>query len=335
MEARSFDAPRRAGTVANQGSIVARRQGAQAGSAEMGIRRESDLEARIGSAWGWCVGRATTTEKGTETTISGSTCVRLPASQAQQHRQAIERGLVTPWFAFSVTPRGAIVAHWSAWPMTTQSHLLEVSLDRALYLGPRQLQLMRVFWAHGALTVSELLERLAADPPLAYTTLMSLCVRLYEKGLLTRRKRTEESNRLGVAYIYAPTHSEAEYTRRTIGRSLQQYFSRPDANDVSPVEAPSLAEDLAELGMLPLADGQQTIASLLERAELAEQAAAQAMVKLRQAEERIATLERRAGGRASYGHRTAPCGESGAATEQAAKAGAPQARTTRHHRRAS
>jgi predicted transcriptional regulator len=178
--------------------------------------------------------------------------------------------------------------------MTTQSHLLEVSLDRALYLGPRQLQLMRVFWAHGALTVSELLERLAADPPLAYTTLMSMCVRLYEKGLLDRRKRTEESNRLGIAYIYTSTLSEAEYTRRTIGRSLQQYFSRPDADNANLNQELSLTQELAELGMLPLVDEQQAIASLLERAELAEQAAAQAVVKLRQAEERIAALHRRA-----------------------------------------
>jgi predicted transcriptional regulator len=66
--------------------------------------------------------------------------------------------------------------------MTTQPRLLDAPHDRALYLGPRQPQLMRVFWTHGAVTVSELLGQLAADPPLAYTTLMSMCVRLYEKG---------------------------------------------------------------------------------------------------------------------------------------------------------
>jgi BlaI family transcriptional regulator, penicillinase repressor len=178
--------------------------------------------------------------------------------------------------------------------MTTQPRLLAAPHDRALYLGPRQLQIMRVLWTHGPGTVHDLRERLAAEPPLAYTTLMSLCVRLYEKGLLDRRKQTEESNRLGVAYIYIPTLSEAEYTRRTIGRSLQRYFSRADANDVKMGEELSLAEELAELGMLPLADGQQTVASLLERAEVAEQSAVQAVMKLCQAEERIATLERRA-----------------------------------------
>jgi hypothetical protein len=87
---------------------------------------------------------------------------------------------------------------------------------------------------------------------------------------------------------------KAEYTRRTIGRSLQRYFSRPDANDVHLDDQLPVAQGLAELGMLPLADGQQTIASLLERAEVAEQSAAQSVVKLRQAEERIVALERRA-----------------------------------------
>jgi predicted transcriptional regulator len=178
--------------------------------------------------------------------------------------------------------------------MTTQPHLLAAPLDRALYLGPRQLQIMRVFWVHGALTVGELLKHLAADPPLAYTTVMSLCVRLFEKGLLTRRTLTEATYQRGTPFLYAATLSEAEYTRRTIGRSLQRYFGRADANDVNPGEELPLAEELAELGMLPLAGEQQVAASLLERAEQAEQAAVQAAIKLRQAEERIAALERRA-----------------------------------------
>ena len=51
-----------------------------------------------------------------------------------------------------------------------------------------------------------------------------------------------------------------------------------------------LPHEFAGLALLSLANEQQTIASLLERAEVAEQTAAQAVVKLRQAEERIAVL---------------------------------------------
>jgi hypothetical protein len=79
----------------------------------------------------------------------------------------------------------------------------------------------------------------------------------------------------GISYLYATALSEAEYTRRTIDRSLQRYFSHPDANQLKMGEESSLAQELAELSMLPLADGQQTVATLLERAELAEQSARQ------------------------------------------------------------
>jgi predicted transcriptional regulator len=178
--------------------------------------------------------------------------------------------------------------------MTTQPRLLAAPHDRALEIGPRQLQIMRSFWTHGPGTVHDLRERLDADPPLAYTTLMSLCVRLFEKGLLTRRKLTDVTKGQGIPYIYPAALSEAEYTRRTIGRSLQRYFSRIQTDDVDPHDQSIVTQGLAELGMLPLADGQQSIASLLERAEVAEQSAAQATVKLCQAEERSAALERRA-----------------------------------------
>jgi predicted transcriptional regulator len=178
--------------------------------------------------------------------------------------------------------------------MPAQTRLLDAPHDRALQLGSRQFQIMRVVWTHGPGTVQDLRERLNADPLPAYTMLMSLCVRPFEKGLLTRRTLSEAPYQRGISYLYAAALSEAEYTRQTIGPSIQRYFSRPDTNDMNPGEELPFADELAELGMLPLADGQQAIAGLLERAEVAEQAAALAVVKLRQAEEHIITLERRA-----------------------------------------
>jgi predicted transcriptional regulator len=75
--------------------------------------------------------------------------------------------------------------------MSKQSCLLDAQHDRALPLGPRQLPIMRVFWTHGPGTVHDLRERLDIERLLAYTTLMSLCVRLHEKDLLTRRTLSE------------------------------------------------------------------------------------------------------------------------------------------------
>src|SRR5690242_4071102 len=54
MGARSFDAPRRAGTVANQGSTAARRHRKQAFVIEVSVRWESDREARIEGVWTRC-----------------------------------------------------------------------------------------------------------------------------------------------------------------------------------------------------------------------------------------------------------------------------------------
>ena len=56
----------------------------------------------------------------------------------------------------------------------------------ALLLGPRQADVMRLLWLHGPATVKALHERLHAAYGLAYTTVMTLCVQLYEKGLLDR-----------------------------------------------------------------------------------------------------------------------------------------------------
>jgi hypothetical protein len=57
----------------------------------------------------------------------------------------------------------------------------------ALLLGPRQAEVMRLFWTYGAATLREIHARLPNEPALAYTSVMTICVRLTEKGLLTPR----------------------------------------------------------------------------------------------------------------------------------------------------
>ena len=52
-----------------------------------------------------------------------------------------------------------------------------------LLLGPRQADVMRVFWSHGPATGRELHARLGAAHGLAYTTLATICVRLADKGI--------------------------------------------------------------------------------------------------------------------------------------------------------
>src|SRR5687768_14288597 len=61
---------------------------------------------------------------------------------------------------------------------------------------------MRLVWAaDGPLTVKDMYDALRAQRKLAYTTAMSVCVKLAEKGLL--RRELIEGNQYG-AYKYTP-----------------------------------------------------------------------------------------------------------------------------------
>jgi len=94
--------------------------------------------------------------------------------------------------------------------MTTH---LESAQDLALLLGPREADIMRLLWTRGPATVREIHTDLTTNTPLAYTTIMTTCVRLTEKGLLERRRVTVADQRAhaGKAYIYTPYLSEAEF----------------------------------------------------------------------------------------------------------------------------
>lgn len=69
--------------------------------------------------------------------------------------------------------------------MTTH---LESAQDLAVLLGARQADIMRLLWTHGPATVREIHTQLTARTPLAFTTVLTLCVKLTEKGVLERHK---------------------------------------------------------------------------------------------------------------------------------------------------
>ncbi len=111
--------------------------------------------------------------------------------------------------------------------MPIQRSYLESTQDLASLLGPRQADIMRLLWTRGPATVRQLLTWLTADPPIAYTTIMTICVRLTEKGLLERRLATnaDESARYGQAYVYAPRVSEDEFMRAAVGRQIDSLIT--------------------------------------------------------------------------------------------------------------
>ena len=93
---------------------------------------------------------------------------------------------------------------------------LAAPLDRVLVVGPRGLDILRLLWKHGPATVRQLHTWLSTEPPIAYNTLLTICVTLTTKGLLTRRAATELP---GHPYIYEPTIGPATFTHVMVGRT--------------------------------------------------------------------------------------------------------------------
>lgn len=73
-------------------------------------------------------------------------------------------------------------------------------------LGDLEAVVMDHLWSiDEGMTVRDVLERLDREPPLAYTTVLTVMDNLHRKGFLTREKE-------GRAYRYLPTKGRAEYT---------------------------------------------------------------------------------------------------------------------------
>ena len=83
---------------------------------------------------------------------------------------------------------------------------------------------MEMVWDRGGgwLTPREVLELLIPERELAYTTVMTILVRLWRKGLLERRKD-------GRAYAYHAVHSREEWTARRMGELLEVADDRAEA----------------------------------------------------------------------------------------------------------
>jgi predicted transcriptional regulator len=85
-------------------------------------------------------------------------------------------------------------------------------------LGELELDVMRVAWEHGAVTVRDVLETLVQTRPLAYTTVMTIMSRLADKGLLI-------TDRHGKTYRYRPAQSREEFEAQIVGQVVQSLIS--------------------------------------------------------------------------------------------------------------
>jgi predicted transcriptional regulator len=97
---------------------------------------------------------------------------------------------------------------------TKAAHRLATGNDALTkLLTPAEAEIMRLVWREGYTTVKQVHSVLAQHRDLAYTRTMTTMHRLSLKGVLTRRRE-------GLAYVYLPSLSEAEFVAQRLGDIL-------------------------------------------------------------------------------------------------------------------
>lgn len=95
--------------------------------------------------------------------------------------------------------------------MTTPLRRIRRAADGNL-LGPLENEVMDIVWKRGPVTVREMVEDVGRARDLAYTTVMTVMVRLHAKGLLLRERN-------GKTYLYRAAFTQDEHHAR-ISRDL-------------------------------------------------------------------------------------------------------------------
>lgn len=88
---------------------------------------------------------------------------------------------------------------------------------RSNTLTEAELRLMRLLWTRGESAVSDLVQALPEDTPLAYTSVLTTIRILEQKRYVRHRKE-------GRAFLYIPCVAEHEAQRSEIQHVLQRFF---------------------------------------------------------------------------------------------------------------
>jgi BlaI family transcriptional regulator, penicillinase repressor len=86
---------------------------------------------------------------------------------------------------------------------------------RSATLTAQELQLMKIVWERGAVTVRDVYEQLVQHRKIAYTTVMSGLKTLEQKGHLRSTQRER-------AYVYEPTRPQSQ----VIGGMVREFVER-------------------------------------------------------------------------------------------------------------
>lgn len=122
--------------------------------------------------------------------------------------------------------------------------------DESAVLGPLEQRVMARLWQAGSQAVGEVMEALngSTERQLAYTTVMTILVRLHEKGLVTRQKE-------GRSYRYTAAVDAAslgsQVGRRELNRLIERYGAASVAGFAAELGEDDLADRLAQLAQTP------------------------------------------------------------------------------------
>jgi predicted transcriptional regulator len=88
-------------------------------------------------------------------------------------------------------------------------------------LGPLEAEIMEIFWKTGPSLVSDVEEILnrRRDDPLAYKTVLTICSRLSDKGILTHDKE-------GKAFRYRPMMTQSEFIAEQRAKATDALLNR-------------------------------------------------------------------------------------------------------------
>jgi len=88
---------------------------------------------------------------------------------------------------------------------------------KSLNLTDGELPLMQVLWKKGRATVGDVVASLSADPPLAYSTVLTTLRILEEKGYVQHTKE-------GRAFVYEPLVVQEEASRKALDSLVNRFF---------------------------------------------------------------------------------------------------------------
>ena len=83
------------------------------------------------------------------------------------------------------------------------------------FLGPLEASIMETVWSaeKKPISVRETFEALKKNKKVAYTTVMTIMDRLFEKGLLTRQTK---KSRGGLCYVYMPAFEKQSFQKSAV-----------------------------------------------------------------------------------------------------------------------